>query len=243
MALTASSEMALRSFSFLMYIERTLAFTSSIIMLAMFRPVTFLLLAAVTLGSAGRLTFAQTPPPGVPFDASKHPNPIITFVETKDFKSISSDQVKKESGIELLGISQDEGKRQSIEIADGRFVKNMSILGGRTDVTFYPVIRQKFQLSEGGDLVLYSFRFPKVALPPDFARIVLNEAALEKKKKPSEMRFGGAKPETLEIRGAKALLFESDGQITVYWQEVGVGHTATAMLPRKQFFQIIEDLL
>jgi Domain of unknown function (DUF4367) len=212
-------------------------------MLAMFRHVTFLLLATTTFVSSS-LVFAQTPPPGVPFDASKHPNPIITFVETKDFKPVSSDQVKKESGIELLGLSQDEGKIQSIEIADGRFVKNMSILGGRTDVTFYPVVRQKFHLSEGGEFVLYSFRFPKVALPPDFARIVLNEAAVEKKKKPSEMRFGGAKPETLEIRGAKALLFESEGnQITVYWQEDGIGHTATATMPRNNLFEVIEDLL
>jgi hypothetical protein len=210
-------------------------------MVAMYRPLSFLLLTAALVSPV--LTFAQTPPPGAPFDASKHPNPIITFVETKDFKSITPGQIKEQSGIELLGISQDEGKRDSIEIADGRFVKNMSILGGRTDVTFYPVVRQKFALNGKGDLVLYSFRFPKVALPPDFARIVLNEAALERKKKPSEMRFGGAKPETLEIRGARALLFESDGQITVYWQEQGIGHTATATLPRQDLFQIIEDLL
>jgi hypothetical protein len=210
-------------------------------MLAMFRPVTFLLLTVAVLSSTAAL--AQTPPPGAPYDGSKHPNPIITFVETKDFKPISSDQVKKESGIELLGLSQDQGRRQSIDIADGRFAKNMSILGGRTDVTFYSVVRQKFQLPERGELVLYSFRFPKVALPPDFARIVLNEAALEKKKKPSEMRFGGEKPETLEIRGARALLFDKDGQITVYWQEDGIGHTASSMLPRKELFEIIEDLL
>src|SRR5215475_3063904 len=210
-------------------------------MLAMYRPLSFLLLAAGLVSPV--LTFAQTPPPGAPFDASKHPNPIITFVETKDFKPIPSDQVDKQSGIELLGISQDEGKRESIEIADGRFVKNMPILGGRTDVTFYPVVRQKFALNGKGDLVLYSFRFPKVALPRDFTRIVLNEAALERKKKPSEMRFGGAKPETFEIRGAPALLFDNEGQITVYWQEQGVGHTVTASLPRRELFEIIEDLL
>jgi hypothetical protein len=161
----------------------------------------------------------------------------------KDFKSSAPAEARTEGGIDLLGISQDEGKRDSVDIADGRFVKNMSILGIRTDVTFYPVIRQKFKLSEGADLVLYSFKFPKVALPQDFTRIVLNEAALEKKKKPSEMRFGGAKPETLEIRGARALLFESDGRVTVYWQEDGVGHTATASLPRRDLFEIIEDLL
>lgn len=191
------------------------------------------------------LVFAQTPPPGAPFDASKHPNPIVTFVEAKDFKSAASDQAKKDAGIDLLGFSQDEGKRESLDIAGGRFVKNMTILSIRADVTFYPVVRQEFKLSEGADLVLYSFRFPKVALPlpADFTRIVLNEAAIEKKKKPSEMRFGGAKPETLEIRGARALLFENGDQITVYWQEEGIGHTVTASLPRKELFRIIEDLL
>jgi hypothetical protein len=211
-------------------------------MLAMFRPVRFLLPAALGLGGS-LLTFAQTPPPGAAFDTSKHPNPIITFVEMKDFKSSASDLARKESGIDLIGISQDEGKRESVQLADGRFVRNMSILGIRTDVTFYPVVRQKFKLSEGADLIVYSFRFPKVALPRDFTRIVLNEAAVERKKKPSEMRFGGAKPETLEIRGAPALLFENEGQITVYWQEEGVGHTVTASLPRSELFEIIEDLL
>jgi len=205
----------------------------------MFRAATFLLAVSTTA-----VAFAQTPPPGTPFDASKHPNPIVTYVETKDFKPVAPDRVKSEAGIDLLGFSQDEGKRESLEIADGRFVKNMSILGIRTDVTFYPVVRQKFKLTDSGaDLVMYSFRFPKVALPPDFTRVVLNEAAIEKKKKPSEMRFGGEKPETFSIRGAGALLFEKDGQTTVYWQEDGVGHTVTANLPRKELFGIIEDLL
>jgi hypothetical protein len=210
----------------------------------MFRPVSFLLALAIAVAAFGALpALAQTPPPGVPFNSSKHPNPIITYVEVKDFKEAASEQVRQQSGIELLGISQDEGKRESVQVADGRFVKNMSILGIRTDVTFYPVVRQKFTLTEGRELILYSFRFPKVALPRDFTQIVLNEAAVERKKKPSEMRFGGAKPETFEIRGARALLFENDGLITVYWQEDGVGHTATASLPRKEFFEIIEDLL
>jgi anti-sigma factor RsiW len=47
------------------------------------------------------------------------------------------------------------------------------------------------------------------------------------------MRFGGATSETLEIRGTGGLLFEKDGQNTVYWEENGVGHTATAALPLK----------
>ena len=208
----------------------------------MFRPLSFLLVLAFLL-VATSLAAQSTPPPGAPFDASKHPNPIVTFVENKDFKPLPGDQARKDSGIDLLGLSSEEGTRESIDIADGRFVKNMSILGIRTDVTYYPVVRQKFKLTEGGELTLHSFRFPKVALPRDFSRIVLNEAAIERKKKPAEMRFGGAKPETLEIRGAPALLFENDGQITVYWQEQGVGHAVTSSISRRALFTVIEDLL
>jgi len=186
---------------------------------------------------------AQTPPPGAPFDASKHPNPIVTFVEEKDFKPVTYDKAKADAGIELLGLSQDEGKRGSVDLADGRLAKNMSILNFRTDVTFYPVVRQKFRLASGSDLILYSFRFPKVTLPREYARKILNEAAIEKKKKPSEMRFGGTAPEQLEIRGARGLLFDKDGQITVYWQEEGVGHVAMASLERQELFRVVDDLL
>jgi len=211
----------------------------SIIMLPMFRTATFLVVTCVS-----STLFAQTPPPGAPFDSGKHPNPIITFVEAKDFRSGSPEQAKKDAGIDLLGLSQDEGKRDSLEIADGRFVKNMQILGIRTDVTFYPVVRQKFTLTGGGNLVLSSFRFPKVVgLPENFTRIVLNEAAIEKKKKPKEMRFGGMKPEVFDIRGAGALLFQNGNETTVYWQEQGIGHTATSSLPEKKLFEIIENLL
>src|SRR3989454_12849371 len=79
---------------------------------------------------------AQTPPPGAPFDPSKHPNPIVTFIEEKDFKPVTYEKAKAEAGIDLLGLSQDEGKRSSVELADGRLAKNMSILNFRTDVTF-----------------------------------------------------------------------------------------------------------
>lgn len=208
-------------------------------MFTMFRAATFLLVFATAATAV-----AQTPPPGPPFDASKHPNPIVTYVETKDFKALSPDQVKSQAGIDLLGFSQDQARRESLEIADGRYVKSMTILGFRTEVTFYPVVRQKFKLTDGGaDIVMYSFRFPKVALPQEFTRIVLNEAAIEKKKKPAEMRFGGEKPETFSIRGAGALYFEKEGELTVYWQEEGVAHTITANLPRNELFSIIEDLL
>src|SRR5262245_12073372 len=98
-----------------MNIERTVACTPSIIMVAMFRPTTFLAVSAGLLSCT--LTFAQTPPPGAPFDAMKHPNPIVTFVESKDFRTATSDQIRKESGIELIGISRDEGKPGPVEIA------------------------------------------------------------------------------------------------------------------------------
>ena len=207
-------------------------------MMSMF-PVVMFLFAFVFSSVAA----AQTPPPGAPFDASKHPNPIVTFVEEKDFKPVTYDKAKADAGIDLLGLSQDEGKRGSVELADGRLAKNMSILNFRRDVTFYPVVRQKFRLANGSDLVLYSFRFPKVTLPREYARMILNEAAIEKKKKPSEMRFGGTAPEQLEIRGARGLLFDKDGQITIYWQEEGFGHVAMASLGRQELFRVVDDLL
>ncbi len=210
-----------------------------IIMLAMFRVVCFLV---VTLAAA--VASAQIPPPGAPFDPSRHPNAIITFVENKDFRAVSPEAAKKDAVIDLLGLSQPRGKRESVAIADGKYVKNMAILSIRSDVTFYPVVRQKFKITDGSDLVLHSFKFPRISgLPRDFAQFVLHEAATEKKKKPSEMRFGGAAPEQLEIRGIPGLLFEKDGEITIYWVEEGVAHTATSSLPRRELFSVVEDLL
>jgi hypothetical protein len=211
----------------------------AIIMCTM-RLIAVLVLLALCFLSAA----AQTPPPGNPYDAARYPNPIITFVEEKDFKDAEYSAVQKDAGIEILGLSQDEGKREALAIAPGKFVKNMPIYANiRSDVTFYPVIRQTFKLTEGADLILHSFKFPRVSLPPDFSKAVLNEAATEKKKKPSEMRFGGLGPEVLEIRGTEGLLFEKDGKTIIYWQEAGVGHTATSTLPRRELFRVIEDLL
>jgi hypothetical protein len=205
----------------------------------MFRISTFL---ALMLLSA--LAFAQTPPPGVPYDPDRHPNPIITFVDVKEFRPADYAKANDDAGIELLGLSNDEGTRESLATAAGKMVKNMPIISGvRTDVTFYPVVRQKFRLAGGADLTLYSFKFPKVALPKDFGQMVLNEATNEKKKKPAEMRFGGKAPETLEIRGTDGLLFEENNTTTIYWEEDGVGHTATALLPRRELFRIVENLL
>src|SRR5438132_3578879 len=142
-------------------------------MMAMF-PVVLFLFAFLFSSVAA----SHSPPPCAAFVASKHPNPIVTFVEEKDFKPVAYDKAKADAGIELLGLSQDEGERGSVELAEGRFVKNMSILNFRTDVTFYPVVREKFKLANGSDLVLYSFRLAKVALPREDARMIWNEAAV-----------------------------------------------------------------
>src|SRR5205823_2184922 len=72
---------------------------------------------------------AQTPPPGSPYDPARYPNPIITFVEDKDFKDADYAQVRKDAGIEILGLSQSEGKSDTLAIAPGRFVKTMTLLG------------------------------------------------------------------------------------------------------------------
>src|SRR5215467_13930126 len=99
-------------------------------MFSMFRTGTILLIVATATS-----VFAQTPPPGAPFDPSKHPNPIVTFVESKDFKPLANVQMQAEEGIDLLGLCQEQGKVESLEVAPGRFVKNMSILNFRTYVT------------------------------------------------------------------------------------------------------------
>src|SRR5262245_47426272 len=79
---------------------------------------------------------AQVPPPGNPCDPVRIPNPIITFVEDKDFTDADYAQVQKDAGIEILGLSQSEGNRASLAIAPGRFVRSMTIIGNvRSDVT------------------------------------------------------------------------------------------------------------
>jgi len=57
------------------------------------------------------------------------------------------------------------------------------------------------------------------------------------------MRFGGAKPETLEIRGARALLFENNGEITVYWQEGRYRAHGHFIAGPEKAIRPIEDLL
>src|SRR3989442_341808 len=97
-------------------------------------------------------------------------------------------------------------------------------------------------------LFLFAFLFPSVAA----AQTPPPRAPVDPSKQPNpivtfveakEMRFGGTAPEQLEIRGARGLLFDKEGQITIYWQEEGVGHVAMASLARQELFRVVDDLL
>lgn len=177
--------------------------------------------------------------PGVPFVTGKHPNPIITYVEAKDFKPVTYSEAQDASDIELLALSQSEGKRTSLEMADaGR--QKFKILRREVDVTYYPVVRQTYALTDGGDFILYSYKNAKSPVPPE----ILNEVAFGETKKPEEGRFGLApKPERLDVRGSPGLIFERDGEVIVFWQEDGTSHVAMGKIARKEVFRLIEDLL
>ena len=178
-------------------------------------------------------------PPGPPYDGTTHPNPIVTYVMSRDFKSASYGDAGEIADIELLGLSQSEAKRDAIHIAEPT-LKRVRIGRRDTDVTFYPVVRQTFLLSNGSPLVLHSFKFPRSPAPAE----ILNEVAFAKAGKPEEARFGRATPpERLDIRGAEALLFDNEGELTIFWTEDGVAHVATAKIPQKELFRLMEDLL
>ena len=207
-------------------------------MFAMTRMLGFVALALLFAAES----FAQVPP-GLPYDATKHPNVIVTWVTNSDFKTAAYADARDAADIELMALSQTEGKRESIQMAETS-LKKVRIGVRDADVTFYPVVRQTFRLTDGAPFVLHSFKFPKVPLPPQLAERVLNEAAFLKTKKPEDARFGLSQPpEMFDIRGYDALMFDRGGELTVFWVEDGVGHTATAKLPQKELFRLIEDLL
>ena len=109
--------------------------------------------------SASAVVLAQVPP-GDSYDASKHINPIVTFVLAKDFKTSSYDTAGTEAGISLLGLSKDVGTLENVETAAAGI---QEVREGRNSmkVTFYPVVRQTFKLADGGALVLCSFKAPQ----------------------------------------------------------------------------------
>jgi hypothetical protein len=182
-------------------------------------------------------------PPGVSYDSARHPNAILTYVTNEDFVPVAYSEARDAGDIELLALSQDEGKRESIALAAlANRTRKIRILGRDVEVFFYPVIRQTFTLTAGGQLVLHSFKFPRTSIPvPDE---VLHEAAFEKTKNPEEGRFGLSPiPEEIEVRRGSGLLFEDGEQRTIFWVEQGVVHTAEMEGPTDELLWLIDDSL
>jgi hypothetical protein len=203
--------------------------------LAMIRFVTILTLLAVPQALLAQI------PPGDNYDPSKHVNPIITFVQTKDFKPSTYKAAGDLAGIPLMGLSKETGTVESVDVADAG-IENVRMGRSTVKVTFYPVVRQTFKLADGPALVLYSFKNPKI--PNQNVGPFSEGVPQGRGRDPKDKRLGDVKaPEELEIRGLPAVLFEKDGTLTVAWQEEGVTHTATSTLSRRAFFRILDDLL
>ena len=116
---------------------------------------------ASLLLSAACAVYAQVPA-GVPFDPGKHPNPIVTWVSEKDFRKVPFVEAAEIVGVELMSLSRDEGERTSVEIATpstGR--QRVRIVNSEYEVTFYPVMRQTYNLKSSSTFTLYTFRFPR----------------------------------------------------------------------------------
>jgi hypothetical protein len=180
-------------------------------------------------------------PAGLPFDASLHPNPVITWVRNRDFKPTTFAEAVKVVGVEMMSLSQDQGQRESVEIASpAQSRQRVRLADVEPEVTFYPVARQTYKLKSGKTFVLCSFRFPRVAVPAE----VLNMAALSRPRRPSEARFGSVPvPDQLEIRGFPGLYFDDGKQRIVYWFELGAGNTVVTDASKDELFMVLEDLL
>jgi hypothetical protein len=180
-------------------------------------------------------------PPGPTYDAAKHVNPMITFVQAKDFKSATYKEAQDIVDFPLLGISKETGSLDSISVAQPP-VDASKELRLNVKATFYPVVRQIFKIAGGGEVVLYSFKTPRVQ-DNSFPRLGvggMSNRGLDNSKK----RLGSVNlPEELEVRGLHGLLFEQDKTLTVAWQEEGVIYTATSSLSRQALFDVIDDLL
>src|SRR6476646_3421898 len=99
--------------------------------------------------------FGQMQQPGVPpgfnYDPAKHVNPVITYVESKDFKPSNYKDAEAAMGHSLMGLSKETGSLESVAVADlgGKPPKDLRL---PVPVAFYPVVQQNFKLVEGGTL-------------------------------------------------------------------------------------------
>jgi hypothetical protein len=198
---------------------------------------TFLVVWILMLGA---VAFAQVPA-GVPYDPRKHANPIVTWVEQKDFQKVSFVEASEKVGVELMSLSRDEGERTSVELATpGTARQKIRSYGEEYEVTFYPVMRQTYKLKSGSTFLLYTFRFPRALTTADF----LNLTAFGKPPRGVTPRFGAAAlPDQIEIRGVPGLYFDDGKHRTIYWFELGAGYTVTTDASKEELFKVLEDLL
>jgi len=189
---------------------------------------------------AASVAFAQVPA-GVAYDAKKHPNPIVTWAQEKDFRPVSFVLAAETVGVELMSLSREKGERQSVEIASPpQSRQRVRIIGQEYEVTFYPVMRQTYKLKSGNTFALYTFRFPKALVTADF----LNQAAFGRPPRGTLPRFGSLPlPDRLDIRGTPGLYFDEGTRRTVYWFELGAGYTVTTEATKDELFDVLDDLL
>ena len=184
--------------------------------------------------------YAQVPA-GVPFDPRKHPNPIVTWVEQKDFQKVPFGEASEKVGVELMSLSRDEGERMSVELATPATARQkIKSYGEEYEVTFYPVMRQTYKLKSGSTFLLYTFRFPRASTTAEF----LNITAFGKPPRGITPRFGAATlPDRIDIRGVPGLYFDDGKSRTIYWFELGAGYSVTTNATKEELFQVLEDLL
>jgi hypothetical protein len=190
--------------------------------------------------SASAAVYAQVPA-GVPFDPGKHPNPIVTWVNEKDFRKVPFVEAAQIVGVELMSLSRDEGERTSVEIATpstGR--QKIRVLGEEYEATFYPVMRQTYKLKSNSTFVLYTFRFPRALTTAEF----LNDSAFRRPPRGSIPRFGSLPvPDRIDIRGGPGLYFDEGNRRTIYWFELGAGYSVSTDAGKDELFRVLEDLL
>jgi len=180
-------------------------------------------------------------PPGPPFDPAKHVNPVITYVEIKDFKPSTYKDAEAATDIQLMGLSKDTGSLESFELAQPSADPSKD-LKLNVKATFYPVVKQTFSIVDDGQLLLFSFRPPKL-LRPDMSRPPFGVSG-KGRTSLRERRFGDVEPDEIEVRGHPGFIFENkDGSRTVAWLEDSVAYTATSRLARKDLLRVLDDLL
>jgi hypothetical protein len=179
-------------------------------------------------------------PAGAPFDGRKHPNPIVTWVNEKDFRKMSFLEAGEKVGVEVMSLSKDAGERTSVEVAIPSSARQkLRYIGEEFEVTFYPVMRQTYKLKSGKAFQLYTFRFPRALTSAD----VLNTAAL-RPPRGSVPRFGSLTvPDRIEVRDAPGLYFDDGKRRTVYWFELGAGYSVTTEADKDELFEVLGDLL